>query len=266
MRDSLKKSAWYVISNPPGLFHPSFSQIMLQFDVSNCKRGILGHFLPHPYNYCNSFGILSGPTTPWFFPKVMPRPPNFLSTLWTEKRFTKFRVWPGPAQDFQGSVQRNLTHPPSEFFPIHVSGLEKLYVKSVSHTLELFVHDVELSIRQDENMALHISWSWHCPIDRNLNSVFCVHQSQSGAMKLIFSHTSQINKQSKSVSTIKVCHIHRTVFFPESSLNFLPEISSFHSMAVNFNLFGIPFTTTFTSVMSGLNVCSLSLAPPTYGS
>ena len=32
------------------------------------------------------------------------------------KKFTKFGVWPGPAQDFQGSVPKTLTHPHSEFF------------------------------------------------------------------------------------------------------------------------------------------------------
>ena len=32
-----------------------------------------------------------------------------------------------PAQDFQGAVQKILTHPRSEFFPIHISGLEKLH-------------------------------------------------------------------------------------------------------------------------------------------
>ena len=68
------------------------------------------------YNYWKVLKILSGPTIHWFPPKAASRPWNFLSTVWTEKKFTKFGVWPGPAQDFQGSVPKTLTHPHSEFF------------------------------------------------------------------------------------------------------------------------------------------------------
>ena len=71
-------------------------------------------------------GILSGPTTPWFFPKAMPRPRNFLSTLWTEKKNHQIwgTAWPGSG--FSGICPKKLTYPHSEFFPIHVSGLEKI--------------------------------------------------------------------------------------------------------------------------------------------
>ena len=131
---------------------------MLQFDVSNCKRGILGHFLTKPIQLLKQvWGYFLAQPQPDFFQKRCHAHGISFPHCGREKKITKFRVWPGPAQDFQGSVQRNLIHPASEIFPIHVSGLEKLYVKSVSHTLELYVHDVELSIRQDENMALHIS-------------------------------------------------------------------------------------------------------------
>ena len=85
-----------------------------------------------------------------------------------------------------------------------------------------------------ERMTFCVSRSRRVSFNRKLNSFFCVHQSQSGAVKIVFFHASEIYEQCKSISSIKVGCIQRTVFFPESSENFLPKISRFHSLTVNF--------------------------------
>ena len=106
---------------------------------------------------------------------------------------------------------------------------------SISHALKLFVHNVYLRVREDKNITFCISRSRSVSFNRKLNSFFCVYQPQSGAVKIIFFHASEINEQCKSISRIKIGCIQRTVFFPESSENFLPKISRFHSLTVNLN-------------------------------
>ena len=125
---------------------------------SRSLLGVVKNVLEFPfYNYCNRFGDTFWPNHTRIFSKAVPRPRNFLSTLWTEKKSPNLGYGLARPRIFRDLSKEISAHPPSEFFPIHVSGLEKLYVKSVSHTLELFVHDVELSIQRDENMALNIS-------------------------------------------------------------------------------------------------------------
>ena len=68
----------------------------------------------------------------------------------------------------------------------------------------------------------------------------------------------------KSVSSIKVCCIHHAVFLTKSSEDLFPHISCIQSLAVN--LIWDSIDNHFTSVMSGLNAFSLTLAPATYGS
>ena len=105
---------------------------------------------------------------------------------------------------------------------------------SISHALKLFVHNVYLRVREDEDIAFCISRSRRVSFNHKMNSFFCVHQPQSGAVKIVFFHASEINEQCKSISSVEVGCIQRTVFFPESSENFLPKISRFHSLTVNF--------------------------------
>ena len=102
-------------------------------------------------------GILSGPTTPGFFQKQCHAQGISFPHCGRKKKSPNLGYGLARPRIFRDLSKEISAHPPSEFFPIHVSGLEKLYVKSVSHTLELFVHDVELSIQRDENMALNIS-------------------------------------------------------------------------------------------------------------
>ena len=119
-------------------------------------------------------------------------------------------------------------------FLIDFHSLTPAGVFSISHTLKLFVQNVHLRIREDEDIAFCISRSRRVSFNRKLNSFFGVHQPQSGAMKIVFFHASEINEQCKSISSVEVGCIQRTVFFPESSENFLPKISRFYSLTVNF--------------------------------
>ena len=50
---------------------------------------------------------------------------------------------------------------------------------SISHALKLFIHNVYLRVREDENIAFCISRSRSVSFNRKLNSFFCVHQPQS---------------------------------------------------------------------------------------
>ena len=135
---------------------------------------------------------------------------------------------------------------------------------SISHTLKLFVNNVYLRVREDEDITFCVSRSRRVSFDHKMNSFFCVHQPQSGAVKIIFFHASEIYEQCKSISSVEVGCIQRTVFFPQSSENFLPKISRFHSLTVNFirNSIHNHFHLRYVRI----NVFSESLAPPVYGS
>ena len=50
---------------------------------------------------------------------------------------------------------------------------------SISHALKLFIHNVYLRVREDEDIAFCISRSRSVSFNRKLNSFFCVHQPQS---------------------------------------------------------------------------------------
>ena len=67
-------------------------------------------------------------------------------------------------------------------------------------------------------------------------------------MKIIVSYTPEIDDKSESVSSIKVCCIHRALSFSKSFEDLFLHISCLHSLTVN--LTEIPLATTFTSVMS----------------
>lgn len=63
----------------------------------------------------------------------------------------------------------------------------KLYISLIGHTLKLSVDDVELNIWKDECVTFHISWSWFFPVNCELNSLICIHQSQSWTVKMFVS-------------------------------------------------------------------------------
>ena len=141
-----------MISNPP--------PPPLLFYHGSCKRGILGSPKNVPefpfYNYCNSFGDTFRPNHTLIFSKSSAPPKEFPFHVVDGKKITKSGVQPGPAQDFQKSVQKSSLIHTLNFFQSTFLDWKKFHVKLVSHTFELFVHDVELSIRQVEDMALHI--------------------------------------------------------------------------------------------------------------
>ena len=115
---------------------------------------------------------------------------------------------------------------------------KSMTVLLIGHTLKLSVDDVELSIWEDEDVAFHINWTqcfdiiiWY--YNYELNSFLHIHQSQSWTIKINVTHTPAIDEKTESISCIKVCCIHCTVFFIKSSENFLSHISSPHSLTVN---------------------------------
>ena len=85
-----------------------------------------------------------------------------------------------------------------------------------SHAFQPTVNDDELSIREDEDMTFNIPWTLCFPVNSELNFFF-IHQFQSTSMKILVSHTPEIDKKSESVSSVKVCCIYRAVFLTKSS-------------------------------------------------
>ena len=67
-------------------------------------------------------------------------------------------------------------------------------ISVISHTFKLSVDDVELSIWEDEDVIFHILWAWHFPVNCKLNSFFRIPKSQSTCMKVIVSHTPEIDE------------------------------------------------------------------------
>ena len=89
-------------------------------------------------------------------------------------------------------------------------------ISLISHAFQPTVNDDELSIREDEDMTFNIPWTRCFPVNSELNFFF-IHQSQSTSMKILVSHTPEIDKKSESVSSVKVCCIYRAVFLTKSS-------------------------------------------------
>ena len=89
-------------------------------------------------------------------------------------------------------------------------------ISLISHAFQPTVNDDELSIREDEDMTFNIPWTRCFPVNSELNFFF-IHQFQSTSMKILVSHTPEIDKKSESVSSVKVCCIYRAVFLTKSS-------------------------------------------------
>ena len=89
-------------------------------------------------------------------------------------------------------------------------------ISLISHAFQPTVNDDELSIREDEDMTFNIPWTRCFPVNSELNFFF-IHQSQSTSMKILVSHTPEIDKKSESVSSVNVCCIYRAVVLTKSS-------------------------------------------------
>ena len=93
-------------------------------------------------------------------------------------------------------------------------------ISLISHAFQPTVNDDELSIREDEDMTFNIPWTRCFPVNSELNFFF-IHQFQSTSMKILVSHTPEIDKKSESVSSVEVCWIYRAVFLTKSSEDLL---------------------------------------------
>ena len=62
---------------------------------------------------------------------------------------------------------------------------------------------------RDEDVAFHIPWARCLPFNCELNSFFRIHHSQPTSMKMIDSHTPEIDKKSEAVSGISLSHSSR---------------------------------------------------------
>lgn len=103
---------------------------------SSCNKGILEYFWPRPKNVqttsgcgqkcpripllqlLKSFGDTFWPNHTLISSKSSVTPMEFPFHSVDGKKIHQIwgMAWPGPAQDFQGSVPKTLTHPHSEFF------------------------------------------------------------------------------------------------------------------------------------------------------
>ena len=126
----------------------------------------------------------------------------------------------------------------------------------MSNAFHLTINYVESSIREDEmGHSIFPEPDTFLLIASEIPSFVFIHLNPL-SMKIIVSYTPEIDDKSESVSSIEVCCIHRALSFSKSFEDLFLHISCLHSLTVN--LIEIPLAATFTSVMSGLNVLTVS--------
>ena len=105
----------------------------------------------------------------------------------------------------------------------------------ILHRLELFVHNVHLSIADSENMAFYTSRARSLSFDFKKLTVVGVHKTDAAAMHLGVRHGIKVNEHPKLIIFAKLCEVHcaSDFFGLKETADFPPHILRPYANVIN---------------------------------